>query len=97
MSEEIDVLTVEEEEALLKVLDKMVQAVKNYCEKDGKITASEKRIIRAMKESTGDLAKEIINLYKENKIVDDMTLLGVVDRNREKILNNLYIVNSFTV
>ena len=90
MSEEIDTLTAEEEEALLSVLDKMVQAVKHYCEKDGKVTASEKRIIKAMKETTGDLAEEIINLYKENKIVDDMTLLGVVDKNREKILNDLY-------
>ena len=90
MSEEIDTLTAEEEEALLNVLDQMVQAVKQYCEKDGKVTASEKRIIKAMKETTGDLADEIISLYKENKIVDDMTLLGVVNRNREKILNDLY-------
>ncbi len=64
MSEEeiIDTLTPEEEGALLSVLDKMVEAVKQYCEKDGKVTASEKRIIKAMKETTGDLADEIISL-----------------------------------
>ena len=90
VSEEIDTLTVEEEKSLLNVLDKLVQAVKQYCEKDGKVTASEKRIIKAMKETTGDLAEEIISLYKENKIVDDMTLLSVVDKNREKILNDLF-------
>ena len=90
LTEEIDTLTDEEEEELLKVLDKMVQAVKQYCEKDGKVTASEKRIIKAMKETTGDLADEIISLYKENKIVDDLVLLDVVNRNREKILNDLF-------
>ena len=92
MSEEeiIDTLTPEEEEALLSVLDKMVEAVKQYCEKDGKVTASEKRIIKAMKETTSDLASEIISLYKDNQTVDDLTLLNVVDRNREKILNDLF-------
>ncbi len=90
MSEEIDTLTAEEEEGLLKVLDQMVEVVKQYCEKDGKVTASEKRIIKAMKETTGDLADEIISLYQENKIVDDLALLEVVNRNREKILNDLF-------
>ncbi len=88
--EKTDILTAEEEEQLKMVLDNMLVAVKTYCEKDGKITASEKRIIKAMKESTNDLAQEIINLYKDQGQVDDLTLLDVVDRNREKILNNLY-------
>ena len=90
MAIEEDTLSAEEEEALLAVLDKMVNAVKEYCEKDGKVTASEKRVIKAMKETTGDLADEIIKLYKDNTIVEDLKLLEVVDRNREKILNNLY-------
>ena len=88
--EKTDTLTAEEEKQLKIVLDNMIAAVKTYCEKDGKVTASEKRIIKAMKESTDELAQEIIKLYKEQTVVDDMTLLDVVDRNREKILNNLY-------
>ncbi len=67
----------------------MVAAVKSYCQQKGKITASEKRIIGAMKETTEGLAEEIIKLYKNNTQVDDMTLLEVVDKNREKILNDL--------
>ena len=86
---EIDVLTEEEEVELRKVLDQMVETVKTYCEKDGKITASEKRIIKAMKVTTKDLANEIVQLYEEETSVDDLTLLDVVNRNREKILNDL--------
>ena len=88
--ETIDTLTAEEEKQLKMVLDNMIETVKTYCEKDGKVTASEKRIIKAMKESTNELAQEIVKLYKNQDQVDDMTLLEVVDRNREKILNNLY-------
>jgi hypothetical protein len=90
LEESIDTLTAEEEKQLKIVLDNMIETVKTYCEKDGKVTASEKRIIKAMKESTDELAQEIINLYKNHNQVDDLTLLDVVDRNREKILNNLY-------
>ncbi len=93
MTEEItpqeDILTSEEEADLRSSLDSMVAAVKTYCEQKGKITASEKRIIGAMKETSADLAEEIIKLYKTNKQVDDMSLLEVVDKNREKILNDL--------
>ena len=93
MTEEItpqeDNLTPEEEADLRSSLDSMVAAVKSYCEQKGKITASEKRIIGAMKETTEDLAEEIIKLYRNNTQVDDMTLLEVVDKNREKILNDL--------
>jgi hypothetical protein len=89
ISTEIDTLTEEEELELRKVLDQMVETVKTYCEKDGKITASEKRIIKAMKITTKDLANEIVDLYEEKTSVDDLTLLEVVDRNREKILNDL--------
>ena len=93
MAEEItpqeDTLTPEEEADLRSSLDSMVAAVKSYCEQNGKITASEKRIIGAMKETSADLAEEIIKLYKTNTQVDDMTLLEVVDKNREKILNDL--------
>ena len=93
MTEEItpqeDVLTPEEEDDLRSSLDNMVAAVKSYCLQKGKITASEKRIIGAMKETTEDLAEKIIKLYKNNTQVDDMTLLEVVDKNREKILNDL--------
>ena len=93
MAEEVeetgDILTQEEEEELKLVLDQMVESVKTYCERDGKITASEKRIIKAMKTTTVDLATEIIKLYQEETQVDDMTLLKVVNRNREKILNDL--------
>jgi len=84
-----DTLTPKEEADLKSSLDSMVNAVKFYCEQKGKITASEKRIIGAMKETTEDLAEEIIKLYKNNTQVDDMTLLEVVDKNREKILNDL--------
>lgn len=93
MAEEItpqeDILTPEEEADLRSSLDSMVAAVKSYCEQKGKITASEKRIIGAMKETSEDLAEEIIKLYKTNTQVDDMSLLEVVDKNREKILNDL--------
>ncbi len=86
---EIDTLTEEEEIELRKVLDQMVETIKTYCGKDGKITASERRIIKAMKVTTKDLANEIVELYEEQTSVDDLTLLEVVNRNREKILNNL--------
>ena len=93
MAEEIipqeDILTSKEEAELRSSLDGMVAAVKSYCEQKGKITASEKRIIGAMKETSEDLAEQIIKLYKTNIQVDDMTLLEVVDKNREKILNDL--------
>jgi len=84
-----DILTPQEESDLRSALDNMVVAVKSYCEQKGKITASEKRIIGAMKATTNDLAEEIVKLYKTNTEVDDMTLLEVVDKNREKILNDL--------
>lgn len=89
IDEEINTLTKEEEIELRKVLDQMVETVKTYCEKDGKVTASEKRIIKAMKVTTKDLANEIVQLYEEETLVDDLTLLEVVNRNREKILNDL--------
>ena len=93
MAEEIesleDILTIHEEEELKEVLEKMVDSVKTYCEKDGKLTASEKRIIRQMKVTTEDLADEIIKLYKDHTYVDDLTLLDDVNRNRVKILNDL--------
>lgn len=89
IDEEINTLTKEEEIELRKVLDQMVETVKTYCEKDGKVTASEKRIIKAMKVTTKDLANEIVQLYEEETSVDDLTLLEVVNRNREKILNDL--------
>ena len=86
-----DILTIQEEEELRIVLENMVESVKTYCEKDGKLTASEKRIIKQMKVTTDDLAEEIINLYKEHTLVDDLTLLDVVNRNRVKILNDLLL------
>ena len=86
---QVDDLSQEEEAELRAALDNMVTVVKTYCEQKGKITASEKRIITAMKDTADDLAEEIIKLYKTNNQVDDMTLLEVVDRNREKILNDL--------
>ena len=93
MTEEIesleDILTIQEEEELRIVLEKLVESVKSYCEKDGKLTASEKRIIKQMKVTTDDLAEEIIKLYKENILVDDLTLLDIVNKNRVKILNDL--------
>jgi hypothetical protein len=93
MAEEVesleDILTIQEEEELREVLENMVNSVKTYCEKDGKLTASEKRIIKQMKVTTDDLAEEIIKLYKEHTLVDDLTLLDVVNRNRVKILNDL--------
>ncbi len=93
MAEEIesleDILTIQEEEELIEVLEKMVESVKTYCEKNGKLTASEKRIIKQMKVTTEDLAEEIINLYKNHTYVNDLTLLDVVNRNRVKILNVL--------
>lgn len=88
MAEEIttqeDILTPEEESDLRSALDNMVTAVKSYCEQKGKITASEKRIISAMKDTINDFAEEIVKLYKSNSQVDDMTLLEIVDKNREK-------------
>jgi len=84
-----DTLTEYEEEELRSALDQMVEAVKTYCERDGKVTASEKRIIKAMKSTTKDLAEEVVKLYRDKTQVDDMTLLEVVNRNREKILNDL--------
>ena len=84
-----DILTKTEEEDLRSALDQMVEAVKTYCERDGKITASEKRIIKAMKTTTKGLAEEIVKLYKDQTHVEDLTLLEVVNRNREKILNDL--------
>ncbi|MBY9002296.1 MAG: hypothetical protein KGD64_15355 [Candidatus Heimdallarchaeota archaeon] len=93
MTEEVtpqeDILTPQEEADLRSSLDSMVEAVKTYCEQKGKITASEKRIISAMKDTTNILAEEIVKLYKSNTQVDDMTLLEIVDKNREKILNDL--------
>ena len=93
MAEEIeslgDVLTIHEEEELREVLEKIVESVKTYCEKDGKLTASEKRIIKQIKLTSEDLADEIIKLYKDYTYVDDLTLLNVVNRNRVKILNDL--------
>ncbi len=86
-----DILTEYEEAELRSTLDHMVEAVKTYCEKDGKITASEKRIIKAMKTTTNDLAEEVVKLYKDQIQVEDLTLLEVVNRNREKILNNLLL------
>ena len=73
------------------ILNNMIQKVIEFCEADGKITAAEKRIIKAMKKSTNELAEEIIKLYKERTDVDDMTLLEVVNKNREKILNDLFM------
>ena len=87
--EQIDILTQEEEEELRKVLDQMVETVKTYCMKNGRISASEKRVIKAMKETTEGLADEIVNLYQEEEVVDDLSLLDIVNRNREKILNDL--------
>lgn len=84
-----DNLTDYEEEELRSALDQMVEAVKTYCERDGKVTASEKRIIKAMKKTTNTLAEEIVRLYEEQTEVEDLTLLEVVNRNREKILNDL--------
>ncbi len=84
-----DNLTEDEEAELRNALDQMVEAVKTYCEKDGKMTASEKRIVKAMKATTDDLAEEIVQLYRKQSQVDDLTLLEVVNRNREKILNDL--------
>lgn len=84
-----DILTIQEEEDLREVLKNMVESVKTYCEKDGKLTASEKRIIKQMKVTADDLVKEIIGLYKEHTLVDDLTLLDVVNKNRVKILNDL--------
>jgi len=56
MAEEIesleDILTIQEEEELREVLEKMVESVKTYCEKNGKLTAAEKRIIKQMKVTT---------------------------------------------
>ncbi|MCE7748939.1 MAG: hypothetical protein GPJ51_11110 [Candidatus Heimdallarchaeota archaeon] len=84
-----DILTENEEVELRSSLDHMVEAVKTYCEKNGKVTASEKRIIKAMQATTDDLTEEIVKLYKDQTQVDDMTLLEVVNKNREKILNDL--------
>jgi len=84
-----DILTIQEEEELREVLENMVSSVKTYCEKDGKLTASERRIIKQMKVTADDLAEEIISLYQEHTQVDDLTLLDVVNKNRVKILNDL--------
>ena len=81
-----DILTEIEEAELRATLDHMVETVKTYCYRDGKATASEKRIIKAMKETTNSLAEEIVKLYEEQTLVEDLTLLEVVNRNREKIL-----------
>ena len=93
MAEEIesleDILTIQEEEELREVLENMVSSVKTYCEKNGKLTASERRIIKQMKVTADDLAEEIISLYQEHTLVDDLTLLDVVNKNRVKILNDL--------
>jgi len=93
MTEEVeireDILTEYEEEELRTALDKMVEAVKTYCERNGKVTASEKRIIKAMKKTTSNLAEEIVQLYQDQTLVEDLSLLEVVNRNREKILNDL--------
>ncbi|MHA1303970.1 MAG: hypothetical protein ACTSQE_11345 [Candidatus Heimdallarchaeaceae archaeon] len=81
----------EEIEEVKQILDNMVQSVVDYCMKSGKITAAEKRIIKAMKEATKDLKDDIIKLYsKEADAVDDLTLLDVVNKNRAKILNDIY-------
>ena len=84
-----DILTESEEEELRFALDNMVEMVKTYCERNGKISASEKRIIKAMKDTTENLIEEIVKLYREKTKVDDLTLLEVVNKNREKILNDL--------
>ena len=84
-----DILTKEEEIALRASLEQMVDAVKSYCERNGKLSASEKRIIKAMKVTTDELAEEIVQLYKSSSEVDDLSLLDVVNRNREKILNDI--------
>ena len=86
-----DILTENEEANLRSALDQMVEAVKTYCGKDGKVTASEKRIIKAMQSTTSNLAEEIVKLYKDQTLVDDLTLLEVVNKNREKILNDLLL------
>ncbi|MHA1685034.1 MAG: hypothetical protein ACTSYD_01370 [Candidatus Heimdallarchaeaceae archaeon] len=79
-----------EEQEVRAVLNNMLAKIIEFCESDGKLSAPEKRIIKAMKASTKELADEIIALYKKQAEVDDMTLLEVVDRNREKILNDLF-------
>ncbi|MHA1667367.1 MAG: hypothetical protein ACTSUR_01815 [Candidatus Heimdallarchaeaceae archaeon] len=84
-----DLLTKEEEIALRASLEQMVDAVKSYCERNGKLSASEKRIIKAMKTTTDELAEEIVLLYQSSSEVDDLSLLDVVNRNREKILNDI--------
>ncbi|MHA1331005.1 MAG: hypothetical protein ACTSR2_08005, partial [Candidatus Hodarchaeales archaeon] len=84
-----DILTKEEEIALRASLEQMVDAVKSYCERNGKLSASEKRIIKAMKTTTDELAEEIVLLYQNSSEVDDLSLLDVVNRNREKILNDI--------
>ncbi len=86
-----DILTETEEAELRSALDQMVEAVKTYCVRDGKVTASEKRIIKAMQSTTNDLVEEIVKLYKDKTQVDDLTLLEVVNKNRENILNDLLL------
>lgn len=89
LAESVD--TEKEIEEVKLILKNMVQSVIDFCSKSGKITASEKRIIKAMKEATKDLEDDIIALYKEQADnIEDMTLLDVVNKNRAKILNDIY-------
>ena len=93
MSENPENLSKDEEIVQVKeILKQMVQAVENYClNNGGRITASEKRVIDAMNEAVKDLEDDIISLYsKEAAEIDDMTLLDVVNKNRAKILNDIY-------
>ncbi len=74
-----------------RILDNMIRSVVEFCQKDNnKITASEKRVIKAMESATKDLGDMILALFKEKTQLDDMALLEVVNHNREKILNDIY-------
>lgn len=74
-----------------RILDNMIRSVVEFCQKDNsKITASEKRVIKAMESATKDLGDMILALFKEKTQLDDMSLLEVVNQNREKILNDIY-------
>ena len=74
-----------------RILDNMIRSVVEFCQKDNnKITASEKRVIKAMESATKDLGDMILALFKEKTQLDDMALLEVVNQNREKILNDIY-------
>ncbi len=78
------------DQELKKVFDDLVKQVEEHCTgNDGKITAAEKRIIKSMKKSSEEMVKEISDILKEEEM-DEMKFLSLVNKNRGKILNEMY-------